>query len=123
MSSGIKKMQDRMELKKENAWLRNAFRNAYETAMEQSDNAAELSRALWLAAQQNGGELRVKSGKGLDAILGVVLPIGARLRSYQDEEAGETVFVAHIEEATPAVEDEPSAIAADNAAVEGADAT
>lgn len=102
MSSSVRKLQTRIELKEENAWLKNAFRRAFESAQEQSDNAAELSRALWLAAKQNGGELRVNIGKGVDGALGAGIPAGAKLRARQ-EDNGDVVYIAHIEE-TPVAE-------------------
>lgn len=89
MSSQIRKLQTRVELKEENAWLKNAFRQAYGAAQEQSENAAELTRFMWAVAHANGGELRIpKSALA-------TMPNTAKLLSGTDEETGELVFIAH----------------------------
>lgn len=94
MANKFARLRRELEVKKENVWLRRAFRNAMAAVTEQQENAAELARALWLVTAQNGGEVRINEGKGIDAALGASMPIGSRLHSYRDSATGETVFVA-----------------------------
>lgn len=94
MSSQIRRLQSRLELQKQNAWLRNAFRRSLDGMMEQSDNVAELSRALIVAVQKSGGAVLVTKGD-IEA-----LDPNTRLRAETDEH-GNTMFTTYAAEAKP----------------------
>lgn len=92
MSSRFSKIATRVEMKNEIQWLKRAFRNAVAAYEQEQANGAELAKALWCAAKENGGVLCVSDA----TLLG--MPDAAKLRASHNEDTGVTTFVAHVEE-------------------------
>jgi hypothetical protein len=124
MSSQFQKIRNRVALRNENAVLRRLYRQTHFAYLEEQQHAADLARALWVAASQNGGQLRITKQASVE------MPAGGVLRAYDDTETGDVIFVAHVESPeTLIIQDEageidPAVLAAatENAQPEGAEA-
>lgn len=90
MSSQFRKIQKAHELKDENVWLKNAFRKAMNAAIEQNDNAMEITKALVIALQKNGPVVVTKVD------LAALHP-NTRLRAEMDQETGTTTYSVYID--------------------------
>lgn len=80
------KLENRLKLKQENDWLRNAFRTAMNAAIEQGDNAAELTKALAVAIQKSGGAVLVTKSDI------AALDPSTMLRAETDKDTGTTTY-------------------------------